>query len=137
MKDFQKRVIIERNELYIKAKKLSDFIGSSPDFEGIDSEEQERLKEQCEVMWKYHEILQSRADAFQSLEGSMKNYIRNNVQPMRPYTPGEDMSEISISPGDQKLDTLEGGMIAVSVTNPDVKWYVSKKLFNDNYIEAN
>lgn len=66
----------------------------------------------------------------------MKNYRKKNVQPMRPYVEGEDLTGISVSPEDQKLDTLAGGMIAVSAANPDDKWYVAKKFFNDNYEEV-
>jgi hypothetical protein len=60
-----------------------------------------------------------------------KNYIKNTVQPMRPYIPGEDMSGISVSP----IDFPElGGMIAVNPMNPDDQWYVSKEFFEFNYI---
>lgn len=61
---YQQRVIDEKQELDEKAKKLSDFIGNNPLFEKIDSEEQERMKEQCEVMWQYSEILGKRIEAF-------------------------------------------------------------------------
>jgi hypothetical protein len=64
MKDYQKRVIEEKRELDEKAKKLSNFIGYSPLFNDIDSDEQERLKEQCEIMWEYSEILGKRISAF-------------------------------------------------------------------------
>lgn len=57
-------------------------------------------------------------------------YRKKNVQPMRPYVPGEDMTGISVSTG----DTPElGGMIAQNPTNPKDKWYVSKKFFEENY----
>ena len=43
---------------------LSNFIGKSPVFETLDQAEQERLKEQNEVMWQYSEILGARIAAF-------------------------------------------------------------------------
>jgi hypothetical protein len=65
-----------------------------------------------------------------------KNYVKKAVQPMRPYVLGEDMIGISVSEPDLQLPTLEGGMIAVSAKNPDDKWYVAKKFFEDEYILA-
>lgn len=66
MKDYQKRVIREKSKLDKQAKKLSDFIGNNPTFDEIDMAEQERLKEQCEIMWEYSEILGKRISAFTS-----------------------------------------------------------------------
>lgn len=70
------------------------------------------------------------------MSSELKNYRKKNVQPMRPYVEGEDLSGVSVSPEDEKLDTLVGGMIAVSASNPDDKWYVAKVFFEENYIEA-
>jgi len=60
----QQRVVDEKTELDIKAKALSNFIGNNPVFADVDAEEQERLKEQCEIMWEYSEILGKRIAAF-------------------------------------------------------------------------
>lgn len=60
----QQRVVDEKAELDTKAKALSNFIGENPIFETIDAAEQERLREQCEVMWQYSEILGARIAAF-------------------------------------------------------------------------
>lgn len=60
----QQRVVDEKKELDDKATKLSNFIGENPIFANIDAEEQERLKEQCEIMWQYSEILGKRIAAF-------------------------------------------------------------------------
>jgi len=60
----QKRVVDEKTELDTKATDLSKFIGESAIFPTLDAAEQERLKEQCEVMWKYSEILGARIAAF-------------------------------------------------------------------------
>lgn len=64
MQPHQQRVIQERDELKAKATALSEFIGNNPVFETIDVDEQERLKEQCEIMWQYFEILERRIAAF-------------------------------------------------------------------------
>jgi hypothetical protein len=62
-----------------------------------------------------------------------KYYHKTNVQPMRPYVPGEDMTGISVN----KEDTPElGGMIAINPANNEDRWYIAKKFFEDNYIEA-
>ena len=47
-----------------KAKALSNFIGTSQIFDTLDPAEQERLKEQNDVMWQYSEILGARIAAF-------------------------------------------------------------------------
>jgi len=64
MLDFQKRVVDEKDELDKKATALSEFIGNSQTFETLDASEQERMKEQCEIMWQYSEILGKRIAAF-------------------------------------------------------------------------
>lgn len=64
----QQRVVDEKAELDKKATALSNFIGLNPVFATIDAEEQERLKEQNDVMWQYSEILGSRIAAFTAAE---------------------------------------------------------------------
>ena len=53
----QQRVVDEKAELDTKAAALSNFIGENPIFATIDAAEQERLKEQCELMWQYSETV--------------------------------------------------------------------------------
>lgn len=60
----QQRVVDEKTELDKKATALSNFIGLNPVFLQIDPAEQERLKEQNDVMWTYSEILGARIAAF-------------------------------------------------------------------------
>jgi hypothetical protein len=60
----QQRVVTEKEELDVKARQLSNFIGENPLFDVIDAEEQERLKEQNDIMWQYSEILGKRIAAF-------------------------------------------------------------------------
>lgn len=61
---FQAKVIAEKQELDNKAQRLSLFIGINPIFDTLDPEHQELLKEQCEVMWNYSEILGKRIALF-------------------------------------------------------------------------
>ncbi len=62
-----------------------------------------------------------------------KNYRKKGVQPMRPYIPGESMAGVSVN----KEDTPGlGGMVAVNSKNPEDRWYVAKKFFDENYEEA-
>ena len=62
-----------------------------------------------------------------------KNYRKKNVQAMRPYVPGEDLTGVAVN----KEDTPEdGGMIAVNSVNPADIWYVGKQFFADNYEPA-
>ena len=60
----QMRVLEEKAELDKKAKTLSRFIGYSTIFETLDEAEQERLREQNDVMWQYSDILGARIAAF-------------------------------------------------------------------------
>lgn len=61
---------------------------------------------------------------------NIKLYRKKNLQGMRPYIPGEDLTCISVN----KEDTPElGGMIAVNKDNSEDRWYVAKKFFEDNY----
>ena len=65
MQSYQQRVINETAELDRKAQALTTFIGFNPIFDTLDSEEQERLREQCEIMWQYSDILGARIAAFE------------------------------------------------------------------------
>ena len=62
-----------------------------------------------------------------------KKYRKVATQEMRPYIPGEDLTGISVN----KEDTPEeGGMIARNDKNHEDQWYVAKKFFESNYVEA-
>ncbi|MCK4782765.1 MAG: hypothetical protein KAV87_03365 [Desulfobacteraceae bacterium] len=50
---------------------------------------------------------------------------------MRPYIPGEDLSNISIA----EVDIPElGGMVARNPKNHKDQWYVAKQYFEDNLV---
>jgi hypothetical protein len=67
----------------------------------------------------------------------MKNYIKKAVQPMEAWHFHSDMHGVSVSDPDKQNGSPKiGDMIAHSPTNPDDRWLVAKKFFNDNYIEA-
>lgn len=59
-----------------------------------------------------------------------KKYKKKALQEMRPYVPGEDLSEISVS---QEDSPELGGMIARNSDNPKDQWYVAKDFFENNY----
>ena len=59
-----------------------------------------------------------------------KNYIKQTLQSMRPYIPGEDLMSQGVSVWEGDIPEL-GGMIAVA-KNPNDKWYVSKQFFEEN-----
>jgi hypothetical protein len=61
-----------------------------------------------------------------------KRYRKIVTQEMRPYIPGEDLSEISLSREDAP-SILEGGMIARNSENHKDQWYVAKAFFEKNY----
>jgi hypothetical protein len=59
-----------------------------------------------------------------------KNYVKKNVQPMRPYIQGEDLNGVGVPNG---VVPFKGGMIAIDPNNEDDKWYVTEKLFKESY----
>ena len=64
MQPHQQRVVDEKTALDEKILALSNFIGTDPTFEALDSAEQGRLKGQNEIMLQYSEILGRRIAAF-------------------------------------------------------------------------
>ncbi len=63
-------------------------------------------------------------------------YRKTGTVFMRPYVEGEDMTGISLSEADKKLETLVGGMIATNPNKENDFWYVAKEYFDENYEEA-
>jgi hypothetical protein len=60
----QQRVVDEKNELQDKHSKLGAFILDNPIFNTLDSEEQEDLRSQNDVMGEYLDILERRISRF-------------------------------------------------------------------------
>ena len=63
MQEYQKRVVLEKEELDIKLVKLINFF-ETPMFAGLDEAEQYRLKRQSVIMTDYSVILGERIGAF-------------------------------------------------------------------------
>jgi hypothetical protein len=64
----------------------------------------------------------------------MKNwtkYRRTNIAEMRPYVPGEDLSNISVSANDDPA--TDNGMIARNPENHADQWYVASAYFKENF----
>lgn len=64
LQPYQQRVIDEKAELEKKAKALSEFIGTNPLFEKLDTIDQELMRAQCELMWQYFTVLEKRIERF-------------------------------------------------------------------------
>lgn len=62
-----------------------------------------------------------------------KEYCKPATQLLRPYVPGEDLTEVAVSAQDLPS---EGGMIAVNRDNPKDMWYVNGDFFTANYVLA-
>ena len=60
MNDYKSRLRKELEDLNFKIEKLNNFIEKNDIFKTIDSEGQELLKEQREIMTKYANILRKR-----------------------------------------------------------------------------
>lgn len=61
---YMQRVWVEKQEWDERVKRFGVSIGHSPLFAALDEIEQELLKEQYEIMWKYSEVLGKRLDHF-------------------------------------------------------------------------
>ena len=61
-----------------------------------------------------------------------KDYIKQTLQPMRPYIDGEDLASQGVSVWDGDIPEV-GGMVAINPKDPTDMWYVSKEFFEHNY----
>jgi len=60
-------------------------------------------------------------------------YKRKGLSEMRPYTSGEDISNVSVSEPDlQNGSPKQGDMIARNPKNHADQWLVAQKYFEDN-----
>lgn len=59
-----------------------------------------------------------------------KKYRRRGSAELRPYVPGEDLSNVSVSAGDTPE---EGGMIARNPRDPTDLWYITKEYVENNF----
>ena len=65
------------------------------------------------------------------MKHTWKRYRRKGHSELRPYVPGEDLSEISVNKEDIPK---EGDMIARNPDNHNDQWLVSKEYFDKNLI---
>lgn len=65
MKDYQQRVIDEKEELDKKIESLSEFIRAGRIFSTLSLLERDRLRDQLQVMIQYSFILRERIGAFE------------------------------------------------------------------------
>lgn len=65
LQPFQQRILIEKDELNEKIKKLAAFNATEP-FDALPSAEQDRLTRQLDVMMQYRSILTERIMAWKS-----------------------------------------------------------------------
>ncbi len=65
-------------------------------------------------------------------------YRRSQIAELRPYIPGEDLSErVSISAADKEAGSpKKGDMIARNPKNHADMWLVAKQYFEDNFEPA-
>ena len=65
---------------------------------------------------------------------TFKRYRRKGVTEMRPYVPGEDLTNISVSEEDDPATDL--GMIARNPENHSDQWYVARQYFKNHFEPA-
>jgi hypothetical protein len=63
------------------------------------------------------------------LNNEWKKYRKTAIQEMRDYIPGEDLTGVSITPGETPA---EGGKIARD--NHGSMWYITPEFFSDSYV---
>ena len=68
-------------------------------------------------------------------DSEFKRYRRKQIAELRPYVPGEDLSErVSISASDRDAGSPKAGdMIARNPEDHDDQWLVSKEYFAANF----
>ena len=64
------------------------------------------------------------------MEVTFQKYRRKGWVEMRPYTPGEDLTGISVSEPDKGATR---GMIARNPDNHNDQWFVAMDFFSKNY----
>jgi hypothetical protein len=75
MKQYQKQLIKDRNQLLKQLNALKKFISENPVFPTLSSMEQEQIHKQISIMQDYEDILTSRISAFDENIGEQKAAI--------------------------------------------------------------
>lgn len=70
--------------------------------------------------------------------GAFTQYRRKQIAELRPYVPGETLSDrVSISPADKEAGSPKAGdMIARNPKSHDDQWLVAAQYFADNFEPA-
>jgi hypothetical protein len=71
--------------------------------EELGSEGQHRAAERSPTPTTEFQGNRRRAEGVDVMPMTMKRYRKSQVQPMRPYVPGEDLTGVSVSAGDTGL----------------------------------
>ncbi len=112
---YMQRVWIEKEELHERAKKCSEFIGHSPLFDALPSDDQELLKEQCEAMWQYFEIIGHRVARF--INSSSKGGSPPIVDVAKPNVDSAGLVLPEFTPSMERL-TSDNGLVRQAVEYP-------------------
>jgi hypothetical protein len=107
----QQRVWVEKQELDVKATKLSEFIAHSQVFEELPFEEQHLLREQCEAMWQY------------------SHFLGKRIQRFFPQEPEAVTVSVRMAPGAEPL-SAEKAKELDEYLNQQIKRRGAPKLFN-------
>lgn len=68
------------------------------------------------------------------MEKEFKQYRRSQIAELRPYEPGEQLIDVSISAEDRRAGSpIRGDMIARNPKNHKDQWLVSAQYFADNF----
>lgn len=66
-----------------------------------------------------------------------KQYRRSQIAELRPWSPDDDMSRVSVSAPDREAGSPKAGdMIARNPKNHDDQWLVAAQYFADNFEPA-
>jgi hypothetical protein len=127
---YMQRVWIEKEEMHERAKKCSEFIGHSPLFAALPSGDQELLKEQCEAMWQYFEIIGHRVARFinASSKGGSPPLLNSGPQEPEAVTVSVTMAPGAEPLSDEKFKELDKYLDVC--LQKQIKRRGSPKLFN-------
>ena len=68
------------------------------------------------------------------MTAEFRPYRRSQIAELRPWSPGDDMSRVSISPTERDAGSpKEGDMIARNPKNHEDQWLVAAQYFADNF----
>lgn len=88
----------------------------------------------CEAPITKADLAKARRGDHKEVTNKFKKYRRTQIAEMRPYEPGEELGDVSISAPDRKAGSpKKGDMIARNPKNHDDQWLVAAAYFADNF----